>query len=251
MAKKDSEDIIKPRPPLFWWMLANILAIAFAIGSWVVCLNLFRDPTNETSYHWMLKVGRLEPLKHYEATQAPRPKRTATPLELEAQFQNVKNDDLSTLNQELLRAYVTNFHKAKFLTYAKGDYKILNARSLTEDDFLPEGVVVRAQGMVVSERTKDALAYPVFIECVFSYENADPLHFPVGEILPLRQRRKGGLPDCAAVIHVSSIEYDSESVLNLSVIPLLAVDYKTPSGAMIKLAPPEAANIGTAQLPIF
>lgn len=251
MAKKELEDLIKNRPPLFWWMLANTLAIAFAIGSWIVCLNLFRDPTNETSYQWMLKFGRLDPLEHYEPTTTPQPKRTATPLELEAQFQHIKGKDLATLNQELLRAYVTNFHKAKFLTYAKGNYQIISARALTKEDFIPQGVIVRAQGMVVSKRTKDAIPYPVLIECIFSSENAHPEQFPVGETLELRQRRKGGLPDCAAVIHVSSMEYDRDPVLNLTVIPLLAIDYRTPTGEMIQLAPPMKANLGADQLPVF
>jgi hypothetical protein len=59
MAKQEIEEFVKSRPPLFWWLLANILAIAFAITSWVICLNLFRDPTNAKSYQLMIKVGRL------------------------------------------------------------------------------------------------------------------------------------------------------------------------------------------------
>ncbi|MDB4408983.1 hypothetical protein N9192_01375 [Akkermansiaceae bacterium] len=250
MAKQEIEDLIKSHPPMFWWMLANILAIAFAFASWVVCLNLFRDPTNETSYQLMLKVGRLDPLEAYEPSKAPRPKRTASPLELEAQYQRFKEDDLEALNHELLRSYVTNFKKAKFLTYIKGDFRIIESRALTENDFLPQGVIVRAQAMVTSERAKEPIAYPVFIECLFPSKNANPDHFPAGEMLTLTQRRKGGNPDCASVLHVSSVGYEGDRALNLTIIPLCAVDYTTPSETTINLSPPEGAGVGSP-LPVF
>lgn len=250
MAKQEIEELIKSRPPMFWWMLANILAIAFAIASWFVCLNLFRDPTNETSYQLMLKVGRLDPLEAYEPDTTPRPNRTADALELEAQYQRFKKDDLKILNHELLRAYLTNFKKAKFLTYVKGDFKIIESRALTENDFLPQGVITRAQAMVTSERAKEPIAYPVFIECLFPSKNASPDQFPAGQTLSLKRHRKDGSPDCAAVLHVSSLDYEGDPALNLTIIPLCAVDYTTPSEETITLSPPEAAGVGLP-LPVF
>jgi len=65
MPQSRSEDS-KKGPPMFWWLLANILAIAFAVSSWVICLNLFRDPTNPTSYKLMMMAKRLTPLESYE-----------------------------------------------------------------------------------------------------------------------------------------------------------------------------------------
>ena len=148
MAKQEIEEFVKSRPPLFWWLLANILAIAFAITSWVICLNLFRDPTNAKSYQLMIKVGRLDPLEKFIPTSAPKPRRTADPPELEAEFERFKNEDLQALNHELLRAYVTNYDKSEFLTYVKGEFKILSTRTLTDEDFLPSGIVVKAQAQV-------------------------------------------------------------------------------------------------------
>lgn len=250
MPKQEIEGLIKSHPPMFWWMLANILAIAFAVASWVVCLNLFRDPTNETTYKMMLKVGRLDPLEAYEPGKAPRPKRTANALELEAQYQRFKKDDLKDLNHELLHAYITNFKKTKFLTYVKGDFKIIDSRALTENDFLPQGVIVRAQAMVTSERAKEPIAYPLFIECLFPSNNASPHQFPTGQTLTLTQRRKDRSPDCASVLHVSSINYDGDPAINLTIIPLSATDYTTPNGESITLRPPEVAGVGLA-LPVF
>lgn len=250
MAKKDLEDFVKSRPPMFWWLLANVLAITFAISSWVVCLNLFRDPTHPTSYNWMLKVNRIAPLEAFNATNAPRPKKTADPLALEAQFQKFKGDDLIALNHELLKSYLTNYQKAKFLTYVKGDFKIIETRKLTENDFLPEGVVVKAQAMVTSKKTTDSIDYPLFIECLFPSANATPEHFPTGKTLKIVQRSRQKTPNCAAVIHVDSVEYDSDKALYLTLIPLCAIDYKTPNKETIKITPPEGANVD-APFPVF
>lgn len=250
MAKQDLEDFVKRRPPMFWWMLANVLAITFAIGSWVVCLNLFRDPTHPKSYQLMLKVGRLAPLEHFKATSAPRPKKTAGPLALEAQFQKFQSDDLKALNRELLESYLTNYKKTTFLTYVQGDFKIIESRALTAEDFLPQGVIVKAQALVTSKKTSDPIPYPVFIQCLYPSENASPDHFPAGNTLKIVQRSSQKTPNCAAVIHVQPVEYDGDDALNLTLIPLCAVDYITPRGETIKISPPKGALVG-APLPAY
>ncbi|MGC6427614.1 MAG: hypothetical protein ACON5H_11555 [Akkermansiaceae bacterium] len=235
---------------MFWWILANILAITFAIGSWVVCLNLFRDPAHPTSYKLMLKFGRLAPLEAYDATNAPRPQKTSGPLALEAQFQKFKGDDLAALNHELLTAYLTNYKKAKFLTYVQGDFRIIESRALTEADFLPRGVAVKAQALVTPKEKSDPIPYPVFVECLYPSENADPASFPAGETLKIVQRSRKKTPQCAAVVQVNSFEYDGDSALYLTLIPLCAVDYETPGGEVIKITPPEGAGVG-APFPVF
>lgn len=250
MAKHDLENFVKKRPPLFWWFLANVLAITFAISSWVVCLNLFRDPTHPTSYQLMLKVGRIPPLAAFDATSAPRPKKTSGPLELEAQFQKFKNEDLEALNHELLRSYLTNYKKPKFLTYVQGNFKIIETRALAPTDLLPQGVIVKAQAMVTSKKTTDPIAYPVFIECIFPSKNAKPEYFPKGKTLQLIQRKRGATPHCAAVVQVGSINYDSDNALYFTVIPLCATDFTTPSKTNITIMPPEAAEI-VDPFPVF
>ncbi|MDC0278481.1 hypothetical protein OAK79_03250, partial [Akkermansiaceae bacterium] len=115
MALSDFDDSPKKRAPLFWWFLANILAVSFAITSWIVCLNLFRDPTNPTSYKLMMKVGRLESPKAFSPLETPVPMKDSNPKELEAQFQSFSQTDREALNKELRRAYLSNFKKPKFL----------------------------------------------------------------------------------------------------------------------------------------
>ena len=245
MAKQEIEEFVKSRPPLFWWLLANILAIAFAITSWVICLNLFRDPTNAKSYQLMIKVGRLDPLEKFIPTSAPKPRRTADPPELEAGFERFKNEDLQALNHELLRAYVTNYDKSEFLTYVKGEFKILSTRTLTDEDFLPSGIVVKAQAQVKPDSLSDPLDYPVFIECIFPTDDDAIALFAPGDSLVLEKVR-----DCAAILHVSSIDYEGDKVLYLTVVPLCGDNYPLPDGKQIKVKPPKTANVG-APLPVM
>ncbi len=249
MARDDIEDFVKSRPPLFWWMLANILAIAFAIASWVVCLNLFRDPTHATSYNLMVKVGRLDPLAKFDSTSAPRPRRTAGPLALEAEFERFRNEDRDSLNHELLRAYLTNYKKSKFLTYVRGDFKVVSSRPLTGDDFLTSGVAVRAQAQVKPDSVSDPLNYPVFIECLFPTEDDASELFAPGDILSLEKIR-----DCAAILHVSTLDHEGDSVLYLTVVPLCGDKHPFPNladGKKITLKPPETANIVEVPFPVI
>jgi hypothetical protein len=245
MLRSDSDDYRKKRPPLFWWLLANILAIAFAITAWVVCLNLFRDPTNPTSYDLMMKVGRIDPLEAFTQKTAPDPLDTQSSQELEARFIAYGQSDLDTLNRELLRAYLTNFKNPKFLTYVHGEFRIIGVRELKEDDFLSPGVVVKAQALARPDPVADPIPYPVFIECLFPSESATSESFLVGNTLMLEKQR-----DCAAILNVGSTDFEDRSVLFLTLVPLATGDFKPETGATFKIAPPKMANV-KAPLPVF
>ena len=245
MLRSDSDDYRKKRPPLFWWLLANILAIAFAITAWVVCLNLFRDPTNPTSYDLMMKVGRIDPLEAFTQKTAPEPLDTKTSQELEARFIAYGRSDLETLNRELLRAYLTNFKKPKFLTYVHGEFRIIGVRELAEDDFLSPGVVVKAQALARPDPVADPIPYPVFIECLFPSESATSESFLVGNTLMLKKQR-----NCAAILNVGTTDFEDRSVLFLTLVPLVTGDFKPETGETFKIAPPKMANV-KAPLPVF
>ncbi|MDA7888819.1 hypothetical protein N9A86_05510 [Akkermansiaceae bacterium] len=238
MARLELEDLPRKRPPLFWWFLANILAIGFAIASWVVCLNLFRDPTHPTSYELMLKVGRIDPLESFSPTSAPTPKKVSDPLELEAQFQSITEDELKVLNNELRRSYLTNFNRSRTLTYVTGEFQISEVRALKDDDFLTSGAVIKAQALIRPDKIGDPIPYPVFIECLFPSTDDATRLFNVGDSLVLKK-----IPDCAAIINVDRTPYEDSSALFLTVVPLCAVDYTAPGGQAIAISPPEKANV--------
>ncbi|MEJ6718082.1 MAG: hypothetical protein QNK82_06295 [Akkermansiaceae bacterium] len=244
MSLSDPDDHGKKRPPMFWWMLANILAIAFAITSWIVCLNLFRDPTHPTSYRLMMKVGRIDPLEAFtrdktkDGTKVPNPQKVQTPQQLEAQFQSYSDSDLEAINQEFKRAYLTNFKKPKFLTYVTGEFRIIGVKALTEKDFLSSGIVVKAQALVRPDAVADPIPYPVFIECLFPSNNATPESFQVGNTLNLEKQRH-----CAAILNVGTTEFEDRSALFLTLVPLAAVEYTSEEGESFKISPPKMANL--------
>ena len=245
MLHTDLDDHRKKRPPLFWWLLANILAIAFAITAWVVCLNLFRDPTNPTSYKLMSKVGRLDPLESFTAKTVPNPRNNKTAQELELQFKSYGESDLETLNHELRRSYLTNYNKAKFLTYLHGEFRIIGVRELSQDDFIRSGVIVKAQALVRPDPVADPIPYPVFIECFFPSEEDTTESFSVGKILMLKKQR-----DCAAIINVGTTDFEDRTVLFLSLIRLKSGNYKPDSGTAFKITAPGMVNL-ESPLPAF
>jgi len=241
MARLELDDLPRKRPPLFWWLLANVLAIAFAIASWTVCLNLFRDPTHPTSYDLMLKVGRIDPLESFTPTTAPTPKKVSDPLELRAQFQKITDEDLDLLNRELRRSYLTNFSRSRTLTYVTGEYQISEVRALTDEDFLSSGAVIKAQALVRPNKIGDPIPYPVFIECFFPSEDDATSLFNIGDLLVLKK-----IPDCAAIINVDRTSFEDSSALFITVVPLCAVDYPGIDGKTISISPPEKANVAAA-----
>lgn len=232
-------DLVPPkkRPPLFWWFLANTLALAFAITAWIVCLNLFRDPTHPTSYQLMLKVGRVDPPAHFTVAEAPSPEMVSDPRELEARFRSFSPSDRQALNRELKRAYLTNFEKAPFLTYVTGEFQVVDSRLLGEDDFLSPGVVVKAQALVRPDAVADALPYPVFIECLLPGQGAGPESFPPGHIFILERS-----PHCAALLNLGTTDYEDREVILASVVPLPTIDFPTAQAAPLSLTPPAQAN---------
>ncbi len=241
MARSQFDDSPIKRPPLFWWLLANILAIAFAITAWIVCLNLFRDPTNPTSYEMMMKVGRIAPLEAFIGKSVPPAKKVSSAQELEAQFKSFSKSDLETLNRELRRSYLTNYKKPKFLTFVRGEFKILELRELGADDFLNPGIVVKAQALVRPDAVADPIPYPVFVEILFPTEEEALQNFQIGKTLRLRMQKNQR--DCAAILNVGATDFEDRKALLLTLVPLNAVKYKTENGTPFQIKPPNMANL--------
>lgn len=236
---KSSSDVLSPkkRPPLFWWFLANTLAIAFAITSWIVCLTLFRDPTQPTSYKLMMQVGRIDPLARFSLEDAPSPQVVSGPREIEARYESFSPIDLETLNRELRRAYLTNFKKAPFLTYLTGEFQVVSSRLLDEDDFLSPGIAIKAQALIRPDAVAAPLPYPVFIECLLPGDEAQVENFPSGYSFTLEKS-----PHCAAVINVGTTLYENREVVFATAVPLATISFETANGTGFQISPPKKAN---------
>ncbi len=65
------EEPVPRRHSYFWWVLANALALCFAVISWAVCLQVFGNPEIPRNYEILRKLGRLPQLKRYTVLDVP------------------------------------------------------------------------------------------------------------------------------------------------------------------------------------
>ena len=203
------------RPAYFWWLLANALALCFAVVTWAVCLDVFGNPELPRNYAILGKLGRLPVLKRYTVLDVPNGNALA-PKELYKRYFGYTEEQRVRANSLLMRNYLTNFDRPLLLTYVEGDYQIGAVQKLGPKDFFNPGIVIRAQALVKPDDFTKPQPYPVFIEYVFPTDQTGAASsFKSGDILSVKKS-----PHCAAVVHVSKITRDDEPALLLTVIPI-------------------------------
>jgi len=221
------------RPAYFWWLLANALALCFAIVSWAVCLHVFGNPEIPRNYEILGKVGRLPQLKRYTVLDVPNGNAFA-PKELYKKYFGITPTDMVRVNSLLMRNYLTNFDSPLLLTYAEGDYQVTDVRRLASSDFFNPGVVIRAQALVKPDDFTKPAPYPVFIEYLFpTDQTAAAGYFKPGDILSVKKS-----PNCAAVVHVARVINDDEPALLLTVIPIAYGSYQIGDSTSFTIEPP-------------
>ncbi len=227
------EDSAPSRPPYFWWLLANALALCFATVSWFVCLHVFGNPEIPRNYEILTKLKRLPVLKRYSVLDAPNGNSFA-PRELYKQYFGMAEEKLERVNSLLIRNYLLNFERTMLLTYIEGDYQITDLRALRPTDFISSGIVVRAQALVKPDDFTKAMPYPVFIEYVFPTHQARALGaFKKGDILTVKKT-----PNCAAVVHAAKVVSGDEPVLLLTVMPIAYGAYQVSDKTSFTIEPP-------------
>ncbi len=221
------------RPAYFWWLLANALALCFAVVSWAVCLHIFGNPEIPRNYEILGKVGRLPQLKRYTVLDVPNGNAFA-PKELYKKYFGITAGDMVRVNSLLMRNYLTNFDSPLLLTYIEGDYQVTDVRRLARSDFFNPGVVIRAQALVKPDDFTKPAPYPVFIEYLFpTDQSAAAGYFKPGDILSVKKS-----PNCAAVVHVDKVINDDEPALLLTVIPIAYGSYQIGDAASFTIEPP-------------
>jgi hypothetical protein len=233
------------RPAYFWWLLANALALCFAIISWALCLHIFGNPEIPRNYQILGKLGRLPELKRYTTLDVPNGNSLAPP-ELYKRYFGYTDEQRTRANTLLMRNYLTNFDRPLLLTYIEGDYQVEKIRRLGPDDFFDPGIGVRAQALVKPDDFTRALPYPVFIEYIFPTPEADAADaFKIGDVLTVRKS-----PNCAAVVHVSNMIHDDEPALLLTVIPIAYGTYQIGDSDSFEIEPPAELR-PAAGFPVF
>jgi len=246
---RDSEEKPPPprprRPPYFWWLLANILALCFAVLSWAACLHVFGNPEIPRNYQFLERIGRAPELKRHTILDAPNANALA-PRELYRKFFGIDDADRGRLNSLLLRNYLTNFERPLMLTYIQGEFRIDDVRPLDDDDFLTPGIAVRARAMVQPDDFTEALPYPVVVEYLFPTPDVSMAGvFNSGDILEVRKS-----PNCAAVLHVARTLADDEPAVLLTVVPIAYGPYQVEGGPAFDIEPPTRLNPG-GRMPKF
>jgi hypothetical protein len=242
---RNLEEPAPRRPPYFWWLLANLLALCFAVVSWMVCLHVFRNPEIPRNYEILRKLGRLPEIKRHTVLDVPNGNLLG-PKALYARFFGLTDDQLLALNPQLVRNYLTNFERPLALTYIEGDYQVEAVRQLGASDFLPAGFAVRARALVKPDDFTKPSPYPVVIEYLFpTTEAAAAGKFRVGDILSIQKS-----PNCAAILHAAKILEGDEQLACLTVIPIAYGPYRVGDGITFEIEPPVEVRPG-AEFPVF
>ena len=241
------------RPAYFWWLLANALALCFAVVSWTFCLEVFGNPERPRNYAILKKLGRIPELKRYTVLDVPNGT-ARSPKFLYAKFFEPSKDgkghaisdaDLRQLNELGIRNYLTNFARPLALTYIEGDYQVQRVRPLGPSDFITKGFVVRAQALVKPDDFTKPAPFPVVIDYLFpTHENASGFFRP-GDVLEVRKS-----PNCAAVIHVERGAGEDGPQVCLTVVPIAYGPYRAGDDGSFSIEPPEEVN-PAAEFPMF
>jgi hypothetical protein len=242
---RNVEEPAPRRPAYFWWLLANALALCFAVVSWTVCLHVFGNPEIPRNYEILRKLGRLPELKRYTVLDVPNGN-LLDPKGLYSKFFGLTPDQLARVNTQLMRNYLSNFERPLLLTYIEGEFQVEKARILGKSDFLPSGLAVRARAMVKPDDFTKAAPYPVIIEYLFpTREPVTAVPFHGGDLLSVKKS-----PNCAAIVHAERIIEGDEPALCLTVIPIAYGPYRVGDEGKFEIEPPLEVRPG-AGFPVF
>ena len=239
------EEPAPKRPTYFWWLLANVLALCFAVMSWAVCLIVFGNPEVPRNYEILRRLGRLPQLKRYTVLDAPNGN-VLDPKGLYSKLYALTGEPLARLNAQLMRNYLTNFSHPQALTFIEGDYQVEQVRLLDKSDFVPNGFAIRARALVKPDDFTKPAPYPVLIEYVFpTKETAVARAFREGDILAVKKS-----PNCAAIVHVERVKDGGEAVVGLTVIPIAYGPYRVGDTITFTIEPPPEVR-PAAGFPVF
>ena len=239
------EKLVDRRPPYFWWLLGFILASCFAILSWSLCMAIFDNPENPRNYKILRKLGRLPEHKAYTSQTAPRHEAESAPT-LRKSYLQFSDSDLKTVNHSLLHSYLTSFRENTFCAYLEGDYQVISARKLTNDDIIKEGFAVQLRAFLQPDEYNKIAPYPVIAEIIFPTTYSDSYKgYHKGDMLKL-----GITPYFASLLHVGKIEQQDDDTIVILTAVSLAAKIRPPHEGPFDLTPPTELNL-SAQLPIF
>ena len=232
------------RPAWFWWMLANITVLCFAVLAWVGCLFVFSHPEVPRNYRLLERLGRPPRLRPFTALDAPAGT-AADPRSLYRKFLPLEPRQLALLNPRLLRNYLTDFEQPLLNTYVEGEFRVQQVRPLAAGDLFHPGFAVRARAEVRSRQGQRPVPYPVWIDYLFpTADLAAAAWFAPGDLVVVEK-----VPNCAVVLRADRDTGGEDPRLVLTVAPVAYGTYAV-GNRSFSIAPPARLNPG-AKLPVF
>lgn len=233
------------RPPYFWWILALILSVCFTILSWTLCYTIFNNPEVPRHYKIMKALGRLPIHEDYAHISAPKLS-TSRVKTLRNQLLALSATEVSTINNSMMRSYITNFKEKTFSSYLTGSFKVLETRPLTNNDVITGGFAIKLQAYTQEDQYIDPAPYPVIAEIIFPTPYSESHKgFHQGDIIKL-----GITPHFAAILHTKRIERDDDDTIAIITAVSLGSKIKPPHAGPLDLKPPQELNL-EGKLPLF
>ena len=220
---------------LLGWTLLILFLTALAIFSWLFPAYVFRNPEVPLNYKILTSIGKLSPIKAFDATNRPHRKdpkffSAASLFESES---GRPADQLKFMSSAQRRHYIQNYNSGDMLGYIKGNFEITKVKILTSDDFFP-GVALLGKSIEFPNVTLEYLI-PTTAPENHAYEP--------GNLLKI----SGGAGSLAAILNLSHLPQDR---LSVSVVSLNYLDRDFTNGKSLLVAPPEKLN-PSAKWPVF
>jgi len=228
------DDFTPRRPSWFWWALANLLALCFALLSWTLASEIFGRPDVPSNYQILRKLGRAPQFKSYTPTGAPEG-RVLDPPGLYGWFFNMGEKNYAHLNILYRRNFMRNFDEPLAVTYVEGEFEVLDSRRFGQGDFLPEGFTVRARALVKPDDFSAPAPYPVVLEMMLPGASRKAQEY----FTPGRHFRLTKSPNLPVVMHVGRHLEADEPVVRVTVLPIGYGSLMVGDDAFVKLEVPE------------
>ncbi len=223
---RDEESAPRKDGSLFVWTIIILLLIGFALGCWIFSFYVFGHPEKAFSYSLLSKLKKMEPLKRFELTGAPRGEFLSA-NQLNERYGKMTNRELERASEVLMRNYLRNYKLTKDLVpYMIGSYNILDSYELTDKNVFPSGVVALAQSTNNPQ---------VLVEHVFTADQRD--------VQTLQRMLLTGLDlkldrsvDLSAVVNVKRL---ADGRMQFTAVPILYGSYASSTGpGTFSLEPP-------------
>lgn len=213
---------------IFWWAILITLLMGLATFCWFFSIMIFSHPEKPFHYKMLAKFNKLTPLRPYSIYTAPQGK-SFNARDFLSEFYPYSGEQLSVRNDLFKRSYLKNYQHEQPV-YLLGNYRVLNARKLTDGDVFTQGWIVRARSSDLED---------VDVELVMPGLKTDTSPFTAGDSFDLQKR------SYASALHVQRMDEDRICV---TVVPLAyqaagKVNAETKAAPVLTMTPPNLLNM--------